>query len=367
MKKMNVAVMGGGNASHTIAADLTLKGLSVNMFEFEKFADSMHTVFESKCIEMSGAAGSGKAVLNMVTSDIEAAVRDAEVVFIPLPGFTVASYAEKLAPVLKSGQIVILMPGSLGSLEFLNAVRQHGNREDIVVAETGGLPFATRLTGPGKVRVFHIRAVCGLASIPGDRVLTVYDKVKGLYSFSVKKSVVETGLGHLTPLLHPPGTLLNAGRIERSHGDFYMYEEGMTPSVVRVVEDLDSERLSIGRSLGVDLPTGVDMMVESGYGPRGSLWESINGSAGLTPVKGPDSLANRYVTEDVPFGLVPWAGLGEAAGVSVPVMDALITIGGSIMGKNPREEGRNLKRMGLEGMGRDEILGFLTYGGQESG
>ncbi len=32
MSSMKVAVMGGGNASHTIAADLTLKGLTVNMF-----------------------------------------------------------------------------------------------------------------------------------------------------------------------------------------------------------------------------------------------------------------------------------------------------------------------------------------------
>jgi len=39
-------------------------------------------------------------------------------------------------------------------------------------------------------------------------------------------------------------------------------------------------------------------MVESAYGPRGTLWESLNGSAGLTPVKGPPSLENRYVTED---------------------------------------------------------------------
>lgn len=58
--------------------------------------------------------------------------------------------------------------------------------------------------------------------------------------------MVEISLGHLTPLLHPVGCLLNAGRIERSHGEFYMYEEGMTPSVVHVIESLDRERLKIG-------------------------------------------------------------------------------------------------------------------------
>jgi opine dehydrogenase len=362
MSSMKVAVLGGGNASHTIAADLTLKGLTVNMFEMEQFAGSMRSVFETRQIEMSGVAGSGVAHLNMVTSDILSAIQDAEVVFIPLPGFTVSAYARLLAPIIRADQIVLLLPGSLGALEFKTTLRKHGNFAEVIVAEAGGLPFATRLVSPGKVITYHVRAMCGLAAVPGSAGQYVYNKVKDLYHFELKETVIETGLGHLTPLLHPAGTLLNAGRIERSHGDFYMYEEGMTPSVVKVIETLDLERLKIGESLGIQLPTGVDMMVESGYGPRGTLWESINGSAGLTPVKGPTSLQNRYVTEDVPFGLVAWASLGDAIGVETPIMDALIAIGGAIMGADPWSEGRNLAKMGLGGLDRESIMGYLLTG-----
>ncbi|MCP5052563.1 MAG: dehydrogenase, partial [bacterium] len=150
--------------------------------------------------------------------------------------------------------------------------------------------------------------------------------------------------------------------IERSHGEFYMYEEGMTPSVVRVIDLLDRERLMIGEALGIQLPTGVDMMVESGYGPRGTLWESLNGSAGLTPVKGPDSLKNRYVTEDIPFGLVAWASLGDALRVDTPIMDSLVEIGSAIMGENCWKEGRNLEKMGLAGLNLKQIKAFLENG-----
>jgi len=356
------AVLGGGNASHTIAADLTLKGLTVNLFEMEQFAGSMSSVFETREIEMSGVAGSGKARLNMVTSEIREAVEGVEVIFMPLPGFTVSPYAKLLASHLKDGQAVVMMPGSLSALEFITAIRGHGCQSDVIVAETGGLPFATRLIAPGKVKTFHIRAICALATIPGNRCQELYAKIEGLYQFAPRKTVVETGLAHLTPLLHPVGTLLNAGRIERSHGDFYMYEEGMTPGVVRVAERVDQERLAIGEVMGIQLPTGVDMMVESAYGPRGTLWESVNGSAGLTPVRGPDSLSSRYLTEDVPFGLVPWASLGHAAGVQTPIMDALVEIGGAIMGVNPWEHGRNLKKMGLQGMSLAQILVYLENG-----
>jgi len=311
---------------------------------------------------MTGVAGRGKAKLNLVTSDLAAAVRDAEVIFIILPGFTIATYAKLLAPLLTEDQIVVIMPGTLAALEFKQMLRTAGNQKPIIVAEVGGLPFATRLIAPGKVQTFHMRAVCALATVPGNKGPLVCEKIKDLYPFVLKKTVVETGLGHLTPLLHPAGCLLNAGRIERSHGEFYMYEEGMTPSVVRVIEALDQERIQIGKRLDIDLPTGVDMMVESAYGPRGTLWESLNGSAGLTPVKGPPSLENRYVTEDIPYGLVAWASMGDAVGVETPVMDALIALGGVIMGKDCRQEGRNLEKMGLAGLDPAQIKSFLEKG-----
>ncbi len=362
MNTMKIAVLGGGNGAHTVAADLTLKGLSVNMFEMEEFASSMQTVFDSGEIEMTGVAGQGRARLNLVTTDLAAAIRDVEIIFIILPGFTISTYAGLLAPHLAEKQTVIIMPGTFAALEFRKKLQDCGNLKEIVIAEVGGLPFATRLIAPGRVRTFHIRAVCPLAAVPGNQGRAVFDKVTGLYPFALKKTVIETGMGHLTPLLHPAGCLLNAGRIERSHGEFYMYEEGMTPSVVRVIEALDRERIQIGKRLGIDLPTGVDMMVESAYGPRGTLWESLNGSAGLTPVKGPPSLDNRYVTEDIPYGLVAWASLGDALGVDTPVMDSLIELGSVIMGKNCWREGRNLIKMGIEGLDLKQIKIFLETG-----
>jgi opine dehydrogenase len=193
---MKVAVMGGGNGSHTIASDLTLKGLTVNMFEMERFAGKMRDVFETREIEMTGVAGHGVAKLNMVTSDIARAVEGVEVIFLPLPGFTVSVYAGLLAPLLKEGQMVVLMPGTLSALEFRETARTKGLAADPIVAETGGLPFATRLIGPGRVQTFHIRSVCTLAAVPGNRGREVYEKLNSLYSLDLKDSVVETGLGH---------------------------------------------------------------------------------------------------------------------------------------------------------------------------
>ena len=62
------------------------------------------------------------------------------------------------------------------------------------------------------------------------------------------------GLSALNPVVHPPGVLLNAGRIERSRGEFYFYDEGVTPGVVRAIMALDAERRAVAAALGHDLP-----------------------------------------------------------------------------------------------------------------
>jgi opine dehydrogenase len=59
---------------------------------------------------------------------------------------------------------------------------------------------------------------------------------------------------------------------------------------------------------------------------------------------------------------VAWASLGKAVGVDTPIMNALIEIGGVIMGKNCWLEGRNLKKMGLANLNTEQIKNFLERG-----
>jgi opine dehydrogenase len=71
--------------------------------------------------------------------------------------------------------------------------------------------------------------------------------------------------------------------------------------------------------------------------------------------RAPASLASRYLSEDVPTGLVPIAGFGEAAGVATPLTRILIELASRVHGVDHWTTGRTLARMGLAGMGRAEI------------
>jgi opine dehydrogenase len=160
--------------------------------------------------------------------------------------------------------------------------------------------------------------------------------------------VVEAGLSALNPVVHPAGVLLNAGRIERSRGEFWFYEEGVTPAVCRVIEAVDGERREIGRALGYELPPVAEAFHAAGFGPSGDLWSVINGSRMLTALRAPGSLETRWLSEDVPYGLATWSGLGAVVGVGTPVMDALIALASVVLGVDCRQGARSFALAQIE-------------------
>jgi opine dehydrogenase len=59
---------------------------------------------------------------------------------------------------------------------------------------------------------------------------------------------------------------------------------------------------------------------------------------------------------------VPWAELGTSMGVATPLMDALITVGSVLTGRDYRSEGLTLERLGLVGKRLDELPDYLREG-----
>ncbi len=71
-----VAVLGGGSGAHAMAADLTLKGLEVNMCEAPEFKEGFSTTLERQEICLIDARGKDRVVkLGMVTTDFERAIK----------------------------------------------------------------------------------------------------------------------------------------------------------------------------------------------------------------------------------------------------------------------------------------------------
>ncbi len=356
MNKRAVTVLGAGNGGRTAAAEFAIGGHDVTLYEVPEFAAGLDGIARAGHITAIGEIAGTAPV--RVETDLAAAVKEADAVFVVVPTNHQRTFARLLAPVLPAGANVVLMPGSLGSLEVAALL------PNATVSEIAALPYATRITGATEVTVFGRRRIVSVGVFPAARTEDVAAILDDLYpGIDVMPNVLAAGLSNPNPTLHCLGVLMSASRIEYSHGEFYYYEEGMTPHVCQAIEAIDAERLAIGQAFGIDLLSLKDTYAVMGYGPSGdTFWSVIRGVAALNGIKGPSQIDSRYLTEDVPVGLTIYAELGRQVGTAPVLMESVINLTGALLGTDFADDRRTLERCGLAGMDRDAILEYVTTG-----
>jgi len=376
MEKDLIAVLGGGNGGHAIAANLSLAGFKVNFFELPQFAESFEKVLRTKEIQIPGISIDGVAKLNLATTDIQQAIKDAGVIFVITPAFGHKAMAEVCAPFVQDGQIIVLMPGSGGSLEFVNIFKQRKVKREVTFAESCTLPYGARLKGPGHVSVLINAMILPTGVFPSKKTEEVIPKLKPFYPMiTPAKDVLEAAINNPNPIVHPVATLLSATRIEHSKGEFYLYAEGMTPAVARTYESLNQERLSICKALGYKLHHWDNLEFkdynlgeteeECRYRILNTSMDAAFGKDGIyagIKMKGPEHLKDRYVTEDVPYGMVLLSTLGDLLGVPTPTHDAVIQLASVINRTDYWKTGRGMKQLGLSTLDKKGLKKFLLEG-----
>jgi opine dehydrogenase len=376
MEKGVVAVLGGGNGGHAVAANLSLAGFKVNFFELPQFSESFEKVLRTREIRTEGVSIDGTAKLNLATTDIQQAINDAEIIFVITPAFGHRAMAEICAPFVQDGHIIVLMPGSGGSLEFVNIFRQRKVKQEITFAESCTLPYGARLKGPGHISILINAIILPTGVFPSKKTDAVIPKLKQFYPIITStKDVLEAAINNPNPIVHPAATLLSATRVERSKGEFYLYSEGMTPAVARILESLNAERLSICKALGYKLYhwNNLDFKnynlgeteEECRYRILNTSMDAAFGKDGIyagIKMKGPEHLKDRYLTEDVPYGMVLISTLGDLVGVATPTHDAIIQLASVINRTNYWKSGRGVKELGLSKLDKKGLKKFLLVG-----
>jgi len=120
---------------------------------------------------------------------------------------------------------------------------------------------------------------------------------------------------------------MNASWIEATHGDFDYYLQGITPSVAKLLERIDAERLAVASAVGVRSVSAREWLYLSYDSPGKDLFEAIMNTGSYRGIKAPPSIDHRYISEDVPMSLVPLSSLGSMLGVPTPAIDMIIQLG----------------------------------------
>jgi len=361
-----VAILGAGNGGCGFAGHLALKGFDVCLYEDPQFKSNIDEIIERGGIDVSGKV-EGFGRLSIASTNIEDVVLGADIVMVVVPAFAQIIMMEKALPYLEDGQVVVFNPDNFASLIFRRMLDREGIDKDIKVAGTASLLYACRRTGPAKVGIFYVKDLMYIAALPATDTDAVIQSLEDVYTQLVPaRSVLEVSFGNVNYVLHCPTAVLNAGRIENTRGDFMFYWEGMTESVCRVMEEVDKEKIEVARGIGFSLMSAHDYLKNFYQAEKAgeNLHDFVTHSRAHGG-RGPDApkdLHYRYVSEDVPNGLVPISLFGETVGVSTPVIDSVITLSSVMNEVDYRKEGRTLKSMGLSGKSRIKILELVEGG-----
>ena len=347
---MKIAVLGSGNGAHATAFDWAMAGHDVYMFDFPQFAKSIEAIGAAGGIHSEGEM-EGFQKVRYAGTDIARVVPGADVIFAVGPAYSTVAFGNACAPYVEKGQLYVVMPGScMGAVTFKRALGLAIADDRVTVAETHTLPYAVRITGPARIAVYN-RLPGGyyVAAIPRERNDAVYEALKPVYPHIRKgDSVLMTTLQNGNPVIHPSITTCNAALIERTHGDFFFYHEGVTPAVGRLIKGMDDERLRIGEALGIRLLRDPEISIDQGYMVVDSYDEGYNTSPGFDGIKAQSSLDYRYYNEDVGYTMTFWIELADRLGVEVPLMKAMVRIVSTLMGRDYAAEApRTLESLGL--------------------
>jgi opine dehydrogenase len=363
-KKTRYTVIGAGNGGRAMAAHLALMGFPVTLYN--RTPKNVAAIKERRGIELKSYEGGpyGFGQLARVTSDMGEALKRAEVVMVVVPATGHADIARGAAPHLRDGQIVLLNPGRTGgALEFVQVLRERGCEADITVAEAETLIYASRAEGPAQAHIFRIKEAVPLAALPATRTHRVLSTLTSAFPLFIDgTSVLHTGLNNMGAIFHPALTLLNAGRIESTSGDFQFYINGVTPSVARVLEALDRERVTVAAALGIRARTALEWLRMAYDATGANLHEAIHNQSGYYGITAPHTLNHRYITEDVPMSLVPIAALGQRYGVQVQAMDSIIRQACIIHQTDYWRRGRTLDKLGIEQLSVSEVMRYVMEG-----
>ena len=360
-KKLKFAVIGAGNGGQAIAGYLACKGYRVNLYN--RTIKNIKRIKSRGYIDLEGCIN-GRGRLNLITDNIEQAIKNVDIIMVVLPATAHKFIATKITRFVTPNQYIVLNPGRTGgALEFKSIMKKHEPFKNICIVEAQTLLFACRVIVQGKVRIFSKKEEVKVAALPAIKTNKFIHMVSQAFpEFTPAESVLETSFNNIGAVLHPIPTILNCGRIENTRGNFQYYIEGITPSVAKIIEQVDYERMLVAKALRIDVFSLKDWL-EYTYDAYGdTLCQALRNTKGYYGIKAPENLDARYIFEDIPQSLVPIWDIAKHLRIQTPTINSIIHLASVLHNTDYFLSGRTIIDMGLEGLSLEEIKEFVRTG-----
>ncbi len=363
MRKKKYTVIGAGNGGLVTAGNIFLKGYEV--FLYNRSEERIKYI-KNHGYTIQFGDKSDKIRLNHMGNNLSEALCDSDVIIVVITANGHSDIAEKIAPYLENGQVILLAPGrTCGVLLFNKILKKAGCKANVIIAEANTLFFAARLKLPDLIEIKGIKnevSVSALHSRDNDYVVNVLSDI--FPNITKADSFLETSFSNIGAIFHPIIFLSNKERILRKE-KFNFYTNGVTKQVAEYIEKVDFEFKLIATAIGINSLSVIDWL-NSRYGlPKTSVYKMIKSNPTYKDILAPTTINHRYICEDIPTGLVPMSLFGKNLGISTPTIDYFIEQGSKLLNINFRSEGRTLYKLGLSTDNLISDLWDATFSGKK--
>ncbi|PWK59995.1 NAD/NADP octopine/nopaline dehydrogenase family protein [Aminobacter sp. AP02] len=322
----DIAVIGAGAIGQTFVVDVASRGYRINML-IDRNAKHLDALNQVGQIRLTGHMGDATVGLPPLALDAAAAA-ESGVILVATTVDQHEAVAHALSPILIDDHVILLANGYVdGSRRFASALQSAGCRATPAVLELNTTPFLVCSPEPGRVHATARKRWMELSAWQSGLADEHHRLLVGIIpGIEVCDNALASSLNNQNPVAHVPSYLLNAREARNCEavapsthrgGAFYL-EEYSSDEVLRLRTAVDRERMDVMNALGFGryVIARPDFSLKS-YGPGAR--EAVSPRMGRT-------FSRRFVTEDVPYGLVPIETLAQQAGVNTPVISSIITM-----------------------------------------
>ena len=346
----NIAVLGGGGTGCTIAANLTLAGQNVALYEHFQHWENLREIQKNGgVIHLTGQIFNGDAKIYRITDNMREAVQKAEIVFIAVIAGRHESLCKELAPLLRDGQVICFSAGYCASI----ILRKHLPKDrDVIIGEMQGNVYSCRMVNSTTAFSATPYTPKKVSAFPAKDTNKLVEALSEIYPCSPCKNVLEAALNSPNVSGHLAGSLLNTCAIE-SNPDFRLYADGLSEGVLRCIQAVEEEKCAVMEAAGLTCERHLGMVA------RLMQYDSFPELDDFRSLSGPNSMKHRYIVEDASTGQALLISLGEAVHVPTPYSQALVTLASAINQMDYHAHARTIQELGINNMSVDEINQYL--------
>ena len=284
----------------------------------------------------------------LITRDVRTAIEFGDVIMVMTTTLQHEFAAQLIAPFVKDGQLIVLVPGYMGSLLFKKYIHK-----DVVYSEWETTAYNGRIVNNEYVRISFYNPRNAISVLPVAQTQKVLDELSVCFDNThySRKHILESAFHNPNMIVHPIGILFSASRIEYSNGEFWMYREAFTPSVINVIKAFDVQKNKVLQAFGCE---PLDYFEAAKWRNEEDLnidAMAVFRSFADSSNKGPSFINHRYLNEDVPMGLGLYISIAKLVGVDTSIQEGIASLASALLNKDLKSGARTVQHL----LGKDDV------------